>query len=58
MTNDNVKNLPIVDKRLIDFTENLYEWILKNGEDLPFVSVVGAIDVVKNIFILDGVVGE
>lgn len=53
--NDNVKNFPLVDRRLVEFTDKLDLWIQENSNGLPLIGVLGAIEVVRHMILTESI---
>lgn len=51
---DKVVNIPVVDNRIVTFAEKLQAFVDKEGQDIPLIAIVGALEVVK-LVILDAV---
>lgn len=43
----------IHDNRLVDFTDRLDAWIHENNNNLPSIAIVGALEHVKQLIILE-----
>ena len=54
--NSNVRNLPVVDFRVIEFAAQLEDYIREKGADLSLMSVVGVLECVKHVFLAESLV--
>lgn len=54
--NGNVRNLPVVDFRVIEFAAQLEDYIREKGADLSLMSVVGVLECVKHVFLAESLV--
>jgi hypothetical protein len=53
MSNNNVENFPVVDKRIIDFNEKLTDFIFEHGKNISVIAIIGALEAVKQTIIHD-----
>lgn len=50
---DNVRRLPVVDFRVIEFAQHLEDFVREKGADLSLMSIVGALETVKHVVLAE-----